>query len=121
MVRWTSSSLPGMVLAEMTELGAFLGESAAMATRHTQPVMLRAGVGQEGVAEGRVWLHEPRVVVTNPIGEDPEAETKRLVDAVGALRVSVDDMLSDAVRPIDYQCLWRRLQFRSCKFHGQFR
>jgi phosphotransferase system, enzyme I, PtsP len=83
-----------MVLAEMTELGAFLGEGAAMAARHKNPFMFRGGTGQEGVAEGHVWLHEPRVTVTNPIAEDPEAEKTRLHEAVETLRLSVDDMLS---------------------------
>ncbi|MBJ3762757.1 phosphoenolpyruvate--protein phosphotransferase [Maribius pontilimi] len=82
-----------MVLAEMTELGAFIGEGAALSARHQQPVMIKGTVGQEGTAEGQVWLHEPRVVVTNPIAEDPEAETKRLTDAIEQLRASVDDML----------------------------
>jgi phosphotransferase system enzyme I (PtsP) len=51
-------------------------------------------VGQEGTAEGRVWLHEPRVVVTNPVADDPLTEIERIRDAVGQLRVSVDDLLS---------------------------
>jgi phosphotransferase system enzyme I (PtsP) len=89
-----------MVLAEMTELGAFVGEGAALKARHQQPVMFRGSTGQEGVAEGRVWLHEPRVVVTNPIADDPRAEAERLTSAVDRLRVSVDDML-DAARTTD--------------------
>ncbi|SFP05354.1 phosphoenolpyruvate--protein phosphotransferase [Tranquillimonas alkanivorans] len=84
-----------MVLAEMTELGAFVGEGAALAARHQDPVMFRATVAQEGTAEGRVWLHDPRVVVTNPIADDPEGEHKRLHEAVDQLRLSVDDMLSN--------------------------
>jgi phosphotransferase system enzyme I (PtsP) len=83
-----------MVLAEMTELGAFTGEGEAMSAKHKQPVLFRGGTGQEGAAEGRVWLHEPRVVVTNPVADDPVAETERLRAAVGQLRVSVDDLLS---------------------------
>jgi phosphotransferase system enzyme I (PtsP) len=83
-----------MVLAEMTELGAFVGEGEALRARHTLPAMFHGGVGQEGVAEGYVWLHEPRVVVSNPIADDPVAETKRLREAVDKLRISVDDMLS---------------------------
>jgi phosphotransferase system, enzyme I, PtsP len=75
-----------MVLAEMAELGAFVGEGAALKARHTQPVMLRGTTGQEGAAEGHVWLHEPRVVVTNPIADDPVAETERLHRAVETLR-----------------------------------
>ena len=85
-----------MVLAEMTELGAFVGEGAAMQGLHSQPVMLRGGIGQEGVAEGHVWLHEPRVVVTNPVADDPEKERTRLSEAIEELRVGVDKMLEMA-------------------------
>ncbi|MDH5798956.1 MAG: GAF domain-containing protein, partial [Paracoccaceae bacterium] len=85
-----------MVLAEMTELGAFVGEGAALSALHQQPVLFRGGVGQEGVAEGRVYLHEPRVVVTNPIADDPHVELTRLNEAVETLRISVDDLLSIA-------------------------
>ena len=91
-----------MVLAEMTELGAFVGEGEALRARHTSAMLFRGGVGQEGVAEGHVWLHEPRVVVTNPVADDPEAEVNRLREAVDALRVSVDDMLSSISHdPVD--------------------
>jgi phosphotransferase system enzyme I (PtsP) len=83
-----------MVLAEMAELGAFTGEGEAMSAKHKQPVLFRGAAGQEGATEGRVWLHEPRVVVTNPVADDPVAETERLRAAVGQLRVSVDDLLS---------------------------
>ncbi|MDZ4134789.1 MAG: phosphoenolpyruvate-utilizing N-terminal domain-containing protein, partial [Paracoccaceae bacterium] len=83
-----------MVLAEMTELGAFLGEGEALGALHKQPVMLRGLVGQEGSAEGHVWLHEPRVVVTNPVADDATVEIARIRGAVGQLRVSVDDLLA---------------------------
>ncbi len=87
-----------MVLAEMTELGVFVGEGAAMSARHQQPVLARGTVGQEGVAEGHVWLHEPRVVVVNPVAEDPDTEITRLTEALDELRVGVDKMLSMAQR-----------------------
>ncbi|WP_296766627.1 phosphoenolpyruvate--protein phosphotransferase [Sediminimonas sp.] len=85
-----------MVLAEMAELGAFVGEGAALRARHQQPVMVRGSTGQEGAAQGHAWLHEPRVVVTNPIAEDSQAELDRLAEAVDALRISVDQMLEGA-------------------------
>ncbi len=85
-----------MVLAEMTELGAFIGEGAALSALHQQPVLFRGGVGQEGVAEGQVYLHEPRVVVTNPVADDPKAELIRLQEGVNTLRITVDDLLSFA-------------------------
>lgn len=86
-----------MVLAEMTELGAFIGEGAALAALHQRPETFQGGVGQEGSAEGHVWLHEPRVVVTNPVADDPEIEISRLNTAVEHLRVSVDDLLAVSV------------------------
>ena len=85
-----------MVLAEMTELGAFIGEGEALSALHQQPVLFRGGTGQEGAAEGNVWLHEPRVVVTNPVADDPQAETERLNTAIEHLRGSVDALLSSA-------------------------
>ncbi|SFL92804.1 phosphoenolpyruvate--protein phosphotransferase [Shimia aestuarii] len=87
-----------MVLAEMTELGAFVGEGAAMTARHQQPVAFKGSGAQEGAAEGHVWLHEPRVVVTNPVADDPETELARLSEAVETLRVGVDKMLATAAR-----------------------
>jgi phosphotransferase system enzyme I (PtsP) len=85
-----------MVLAEMTELGAFVGEGAAMSALHSQPALLRGTVAQEGVAEGHIWLHEPRVVVTNPVSDDPHRELERLTAAVEELRVGVDKMMEMA-------------------------
>ncbi|MFV0491421.1 MAG: phosphoenolpyruvate--protein phosphotransferase [Pseudorhodobacter sp.] len=83
-----------MVLAEMTELGAFIGAGDTLGQLHQQPVLFRGACGQEGAAEGQVWLHEPRVVVTNPVADDPLTEIERIREAVGKLRVSVDDLLA---------------------------
>ena len=89
-----------MVLAEMAELGAFVGEGAAMSAPHQRAVLFRGAAAQEGTAEGHVWLHEPRVVVANPVADDPEAELPRLEQAVEQLRVDVDQMLS-SVNPAE--------------------
>ena len=89
-----------MVVAEMQELGAFVGEGAALAAPHQNPAMFTGGIAQEGVAAGHVYLHEPRVVVTNLVAEDPAKERDRLNEAVDTLRVSVDQML-DAARKTD--------------------
>ncbi|WP_294227872.1 phosphoenolpyruvate--protein phosphotransferase [uncultured Shimia sp.] len=87
-----------MVLAEMTELGAFVGEGAAMSARHQQSELFRGASAQEGASEGHVWLHEPRVVVTNPVADDPDVELPRLHSAVEELRVGVDKMLDGVKR-----------------------
>ncbi|WP_055084308.1 phosphoenolpyruvate--protein phosphotransferase [Jannaschia donghaensis] len=85
-----------MVLAEMTELGAFTGEGEALKPRHRQQVLFKGVMGQEGATEGVVFLHDPRVVISNPVSDDPEKEGARLVEAVDKLRLSVDRMLSQA-------------------------
>ena len=83
-----------MVLAEMAELGAFVGPGAmAIAQQHRLPFYARGVVGQEGVAEGHVLLHEPQIVVTNPISDDPIREYARLHAAIERLREEVDEML----------------------------
>ncbi len=85
-----------MVIAEMTELGAFVGEETAFASLHKNPVMLHGVTAQEGEAEGNVWLHQPRVVITNLVNDDSRAELERLNDAVGKLRVSIDELMAAA-------------------------
>jgi len=48
----------------------------------------------DGVALGKVVLHDPRVVVTNFVAEDTEVELKRLSAALDRMRLSIDQMLS---------------------------
>ncbi len=84
-----------MVIAEMAELGAFVGPGAmAIAAQHRRPFYARGIVGQEGVAEGRVLLHQPQIVVSNPISDDPIREYARLHAAIERLREEVDEMLA---------------------------
>ncbi|MBE7733004.1 phosphoenolpyruvate--protein phosphotransferase [Devosia faecipullorum] len=47
----------------------------------------------DGIALGKVVLHDPRVVVTNFIAEDTDAEKLRLDAALETMRVSIDAML----------------------------
>ena len=104
-----------MVIAEMTELGAFVGEGAALSARHQQPVLARGTTGQEGAAEGHVWLHEPRVVVANPIADDPHRELERLKEAVEQLRVGVDRMLEASTDKDQLQVLEAYRMFANSK------
>ena len=84
-----------MVIAEMAELGAFIGPGPMEIGRpHRRPLLARGIVGQEGVAEGRVVLHEPQIVVANPIADDPAREAERLHEALDRLRTEVDEMLA---------------------------
>ncbi len=84
-----------MVIAEMAELGAFTGpDKMAIAAQHQLPFFARGLVGQEGVAEGVVLLHEPQIVVANPVADDPEIEYARLTVALNTLVQEIDEILA---------------------------
>lgn len=59
-----------------------------------RPRMIEGQVLSEGIALGQVVLHDPRVVVTNFVAEDTDAESERLERAIRTLRVSIDDMFN---------------------------
>ena len=83
-----------MVIAEMTELGAFSADGeGAMAAPHKLPFLVQGLVGQEGVAEGHVLLHQPNILIANPIADDPAVEKKRLAKAFSILQDEVEQML----------------------------
>jgi phosphotransferase system enzyme I (PtsP) len=84
-----------MVIAEMIaagELEAIAKSGADLDLK--RPMRLEGIVLADGVGLGHVVLHEPRVVVTNLIGEDIDVELLRLGTALDRLRISVDDMLA---------------------------
>jgi phosphotransferase system enzyme I (PtsP) len=83
-----------MVIAEMKELGAFVDEGDAMSAPHQRPHMFRGASAQEGVAQGVVVLHDPQIVIANPITDNPEAEKVRLHEAMDQMRLNVDDLLN---------------------------
>jgi len=82
-----------MVIAEMAELGVFVGEGAALSAPHTHPALFRGLSAQEGAAEGVVLLHDPQIVVENPVSDDVDAEQQRLLDALDTLRGNIDHLL----------------------------
>ncbi len=83
-----------MLIAEMKELGAFIGDGEAMTAPHKRALMFKGGAVQEGAAQGVVLLHDPQIVITNPVADDPEAEKTRLNTAMDQLRISINDLLS---------------------------
>lgn len=83
-----------MVIAEMKELGAFTGEGEAMTAPHQRAHLFKGGSAQEGAAIGTVLLHNPKIVITNPVADDPDVEKTRLGDAIDQLRLNVDDLLN---------------------------
>jgi len=87
-----------MVLAEVVAQGGLfdVSELDEPELRADKPLTFRGEGLSEGVAVGRVVLHEPRVLVERMIADNPLEELKRLEDALGALRQSVDRMLDSS-------------------------
>jgi len=84
-----------MVLAEMIATGELKKITRpGLELDLTRPVSIDGDGYSEGIGLGYVVLHEPRIVVTNLLNEDSETEIRRLADALGSLRISIDDMLS---------------------------
>ena len=82
-----------MVVAEQLVSGAVAGAGTALEISKSLSAVI-AGEGiSEGIALGRVVLHEPRIVVTQLMADDPAADLVRLDTAVAELRAALDDML----------------------------
>lgn len=84
-----------MVLAEMIATGELKKiTKPGLELDLTRSVTIDGDSYNEGIGLGYVVLHEPRIVVTNLLNEDSEKEIRRLSEAMGSLRISIDDMLS---------------------------
>ncbi len=84
-----------MVLAEMVASGDLKKITRpGLELDLSRPVSIDGSSFGEGIGLGYVVLHEPRIVVTNLLNEDSEHELQRLAEALGSLRISIDDMLS---------------------------
>ena len=84
-----------MVIAEMIATGELKKiTKPGLELDLTRAITIDADGYNEGIGLGHVVLHEPRVVVTNLLNEDAESEVRRLAEALGSLRISIDDMLS---------------------------
>ncbi|WP_064697593.1 phosphoenolpyruvate--protein phosphotransferase [Rhizobium aegyptiacum] len=84
-----------MVLAEMIATGELKKiTKPGLELDLTRSVTIDGDTYNDGIGLGYVVLHEPRIVVTNLLNEDVEKEIRRLAEAMGSLRISIDDMLS---------------------------
>ncbi len=83
-----------MVVAEQIISGAVAGAGAALDIGRSQTTAIQGEPMSEGIALGHIVLHEPRVVVTKLLSDDPVAEVQRLEAAVIKLRSSLDELLA---------------------------
>ncbi len=82
-----------MVVAEQLVSGAVAGAGTALEVSKSLSAVIEGEGISEGIALGRVVLHEPRIVVTQLMSDDPAAELARIDTAMSELRASLDDML----------------------------
>jgi phosphotransferase system enzyme I (PtsP) len=87
-----------MVLAEVVAQGSLfnVSELDEPELRPDKPLTFKGEGLSEGVAVGKVVLHEPRVRVERMIADNPQEELIRLEEAIGKLRESVDLMLDSS-------------------------
>ena len=81
-----------MVVAEHLVSGAVAGAGTAVELEKSLSVVIQGEQMAEGIALGHIVLHEPRIVVTHLMAEDPAEELVRLEAAVASLRASLDEM-----------------------------
>ncbi len=84
-----------MLLAEMIASGELQSLAQPGQSFTLQKPMALAGVPLcDGVGLGHVVLHEPRVVVKQLIAEDPQAEMRRLEQAIQEMREQIDVLIA---------------------------
>lgn len=84
-----------MVLAEMIATGDLKKVTRpGLELDLSRPITVEGDAYSDGMGLGHAVLHEPRIVVTELLNDDIDAELARLEDALDSLRISIDDMLS---------------------------
>lgn len=84
-----------MLVAELITSGELDNGVGAIADR-TQARVFHGTSVSDGIALGHAVLHEPRVMISEFLSEEPEAEKQRLAVALEELRSSIDAMLAKA-------------------------
>ena len=83
-----------MVLAELLASGDVEGVFPASNGARGRSHVIRGQALSDGVALGHVVLHEPRIVVTQLVSDNPQGERARLDSAIAVLRETLDRMLA---------------------------
>lgn len=87
-----------MVLAELIAAAGMVdaAESAPRPPRDTAPMRIGGMRLVDGLARGVAVFHEPRIIITRSVAEDPEMEHERLKAAFQKMREEIDQMVSRA-------------------------
>ena len=87
-----------MVIAEIADAGSLLPPDGAD-SEDRGPFHAVGTAAADGVAIGQVHLHEPRMLLPNPIAEDVTMERERLYGAIMLLRNDIDAMMESSQIP----------------------
>ena len=91
--------LVAMVIAEIADAGTLLAPDPDDEDGDRGPFHAVGTGASDGVAVGRVHLHEPRLLLPNPIADNIELERRRLRDAMEQLRIDIDEMIDSSHLP----------------------
>jgi len=91
--------LVAMVIAEIADSGTLLAPEPGDEDGDRGPFHAVGTGVSDGVAIGCVHLHEPRLLLPNPIADDVDLERTRLRDAMDQLRVDIDQMIESSNLP----------------------
>ena len=81
-----------MVIAECLVSGSVANTGAAIEVSRSQPMVIEGEPLSAGIALGHIVLHEPRIVVTKLMSDNPAVEIERLDDALDKLQAHIDEM-----------------------------
>jgi phosphotransferase system, enzyme I, PtsP len=81
-----------MVIAENLISGAVAGAGPSVELSKSQPAVIEGEPLSAGIALGHVVLHEPRIVVTQLLSDNPAHEIERLNVALDKLQAHIDEM-----------------------------
>ncbi|HXF54760.1 MAG TPA: phosphoenolpyruvate--protein phosphotransferase [Hyphomicrobiaceae bacterium] len=82
-----------MIIAEHLVSGAVAGIAVESDISRSLSAVIKAEPISDGIALGHIVLHEPRVVVTELLSENPDLELERLEAALDKLGQTLDEML----------------------------
>lgn len=87
-----------MVLAELIAAAGLIDDvaSAPRGQRDQSPLRIGGLKLVDGMARGVAVFHEPRVVITRTVADDPDTERERLKSAFVRMREEIDQMVSRA-------------------------
>jgi phosphotransferase system enzyme I (PtsP) len=81
-----------MIIAEHLVSGAVAGIGTEADLSRSLSSVIKGEAISDGIALGHIVLHEPRVVVTELLAENPDLELERLAAALGKLGETLDEM-----------------------------